>query len=146
MPPLEALAEAMVQELNNSELTPEFIARWDYLPDFNVEEFSSQDPIDVLFVVKSESTKVLSRVQLETQLDIQVAIRKRVDATDKATISAIRELCESIHYYWAPPRNRRIAAVQKVWLETVVDMAYSPDDLKQHLFYSVATLSFGITR
>lgn len=146
MPPLESLADAMVTQLNASGLTPTFTARWDYDTDFDTARKLPTDPIDVLLLVKAEETSVLNRIQLGTQMEIEIAIRAKLANRTKATVLAIRELCEAISYYWAPPRERRIAAVNKVWLKTRIDQVYDPAALKQNLYQSVATLTFGITR
>lgn len=147
MPPLEALADAMVAALNASDLTPRFVARWDYLTTYDIEDRTPEDPADILLLIRRETTSVLNRAILETSLDVQVVIRKKIGEADKETILPLRELAESVYYYWAPPRERRIASVQKVWTGTVVDMPYEPDELREkHLFFSIATLTFGLTR
>lgn len=147
MPPLESLADAMVAQLNASDLTPAFTARWDYDTEFALADNKPTYPIDVLLLVKSEETTVLNRIQLGTELEIEIAIRSKMANHLRATILPIRQLCDSIYYFWAPPRERRIASVNKVWLKTRVDQVYDPSCLKsERKFQSVATLTFGITR
>lgn len=146
MPPLEALAEAMVTQLNAEEFASDFVARWDYDTVFDADQHSPGDPVDVLLLIKSEETSVLNRVQLGTELTIEMVVRTTVKDTSKDTLLPLRELCESLFYYWAPPRERRIASVQKVWLRTNVDMPYSVPALGENQFTAVGSLTFGITR
>jgi len=147
MPPLEALADAMVAALNASDLTPAFVARWDYLTTYDIEDHRPEDPVDVLLLIRRAETSVLNRGICGAELDIQIVIRAKIGEADKESILPLRTLADSIYHYWAPPRERRLSAVQKVWLRTTEDMPYEPDELREkHLFFSIATLTFGLTR
>ncbi len=147
MPPLEALAAAMVTALAESDLAPSFVAEWSYDTTNEVDKLKVDDPIEIRLLVKAEETNVLNRVLLGTEMEIEVVVRKKIADTDRATVLALREFCETVFYFWAPPNERRIASVNKVWLTTVVDLPFSPDDLRtNHLFLAIATLTFGITR
>lgn len=146
MPPLEALADAMVAQLNAAELSADFVARWDYETVFDKDEHNPGDPADVLLLIKSEETSSLNRALLGTELTIEMVVRCCMKDSKKDTILPLRELCESLFYFWAPPQERRVSSVQKVWLRTVVDMPYSVPDLGTNLFTAVGSLTFGITR
>lgn len=146
MPPLESLSAAMVTALNASGLTPAFTARWDYDTSFVMQSVKAADPIDVLVLPKGETTSILNRVQLGTELEIEIAIRAKLPNKERSTVLAIRELCDSIFYFWATPAARRIDSVNKVWLRTELDQAFDSEGLSQLRFQAVATLTFGITR
>lgn len=147
MPPLEALADAMVAALNASDLTPRFVARWDYLTTYDIEDHRPEDPVDVLLLIRRGETSVLNRGICGAELEIQIVIRAKIGEADKESILPLRTLADSIYHYWAPTRERRLSVVQKVWLRTTEDMPYEPDELREkHLFFSIATLTFGLTR
>jgi len=100
-----------------------------------------------LLLVDGEETSALTRSTLGTELQIQVVVRAKVENAERDTVLALREFCELLFYFWAPPRARRVAGVDRVWLKTTVDVPFDPVELKTtRLFFALATLSFGITR
>jgi hypothetical protein len=146
MPPLETLADAMVTQLNTESLSAPFVARWGYDPKFVLEKHKATDPADVLILVSSEETSLLTRATLQTEMSLEIVIQAKLANQDRATVLGLRQLCESIYYLWAPPQPRAVQGSKKIWTATRVDVTFDPEAIPSLYFFSLATLTFGITR
>jgi len=140
-----SLAEAVKDELNAAVSGGEFGAVSFTARRVNVPLFDLADLTDIHVTVvgRSFAEQVASRSDSAADLDIDVAVQKKVPSVDPSEIDPLADLVESIMAFF---RNRRLAGMASAsWTGTRNEMLYIPEHLdEKRLFTSVVTLSYRL--
>lgn len=132
------MAEAVVNELNATSFSQTFTARRSYLPRSDLAEMKD---LHVTVVPKGLGTELHDRRQLRKDVQVDVAVQKKLDKCDNAEIDALEGLVEEIAEHFQAKRQ----VGQAVWLKTDHPAIYAPEHLEQlRQFTSVITLTFRV--
>jgi hypothetical protein len=136
------IADAVAAELNGHTFSQPFEAKRYYRPLFDLAAMSA---LHVSVVPKGVSAERMDRSRHQEEYQVDVAVQKKVEALDNATLDLLAGLVEEIGLFL---RDRRLAACPAaVWLRTENVPIYAPehlDELRQ--FTSVLTLTFRVVR
>lgn len=137
-----ALADAVVTALNGAvdgTFNAEFTAVRAYRPQFNLEGLET---LRVSVVPRSLAMEAATRTSLQRDVQIDVAVQKKVNVDDAAVIDAQMALVEQIAEFF---KFKRLPSVGAIWLVTQNAPIYSAEHLEQHrVFTSMLTLTFRI--
>jgi hypothetical protein len=136
------IADAVVAELNGHTFSQPLTAARHYRPLFDLKDMAA---LHVSVVPKGASAERLDRSRHQEEYQVDVAVQKKVEALDNATLDPLAGLVEEIGLFL---RDRRLASYPAaVWLRTENVPIYAPehlDELRQ--FTSVLTLTFRVVR
>jgi len=139
------IAEAVKDELNAGVAAGSF-GTWQFaaarlnVPLFDLADLKS---VHVSVVGRSFAESPISRSDTSTDLEIDVAVQKKVSSVEPAEIDPLADLVEAVIGFF---RNRRLTGMtDAVWRSTRNDMMYIPEHLdEKRLFTSVITLSYRV--
>jgi hypothetical protein len=136
------IAEAVTQELNGATFSQAFTAQRAYLPIFELPEM--QD-LHVTVVPKSVSILPGGRSHNQHDYAIDVAVQKKLNATDNTEIDPLLSLVDEIADHF---RLKRLDSYPgAVWVKTDNEPVYDPEHLDRlRQFTSVLTLTFRVAR
>jgi hypothetical protein len=136
------IADAVVAELNGHTFSQPLTAARYYRPLFDLKDMAA---LHVSVVPKGVSVERLDRSRHQEEYQVDVAVQKKVEALDNATLDALAGLVEEIRLFL---QDRRLTSYPAaVWLRTENVPIYAPehlDELRQ--FTSVLTLTFRVVR
>lgn len=133
------LADALVDDLNaNVAFAQEFTARRAYLPLRDLKDFAT---LQVTVLLKSTSTKPIDRKSDQRDVELVVAVQRKVNPDDLDAVDNLIALVEQI----AAHVNRGRLADQAVHTGTVIDPLVAQDHLlEQRIFTSILTFTYRI--
>lgn len=139
------IAEAVKDELNLGVTAGafgvwQFAARRLNVPLFDLADLKN---VHVTVVGRSYEEETVSRADTRADLDIDVAVQKKVASVEPAEIDPLADLVEAVIAYF---RNRRLTGCPEAsWRATKNEMPYIPEHLdEKRLFTSVITLSYRL--
>ena len=136
------IADAVVTELNGHTFSQPLTAVRYYRPVFDLAEMSA---LHVSVVPKAVAIERLNRSRHQEDYQVDVAVQKKVDAVDNATLDPLTALVQEVADFL---RGRRLAAYPgAVCVGVRNEPIYAPehlDDLRQ--FTSVLTLTYRVVR
>jgi hypothetical protein len=142
---LTDIASAVETELNAAPagtFEPAFTAQRAYLPQYELKDMAD---LHVTVVPKGVVVQSASRAVSQYDYSIDVAVQKKLAATDPAEIDPLMALVEQIADFF---RQRRLSAYPSAaWVRTEHTHLYAQEhmsDLRQ--FTSVLTLTFRVMR
>ena len=132
------IAAAVVAELNARTFSPAFTAVRTYLPVYDLAEMAD---LHVTVVPKGVTSQQASRDASQFEISVDIAVQKKLAATDNAEIDPLMDLAEEIAEFL---RQRRLAAFPAAaWVRTEHVAVYSPEHLEQlRQFTSVMTVVY----
>lgn len=121
---------------------PAFIAQRYYRPVFDLAEMSS---LHVSAVPKGVTVERADRARNQYDLQVDVAVQKKLQAADNAELDALMALVQEIADFF---RLRRLATYPgAVWIKTENVPVFAPEHLEEYRqFTSVLTLTFRVVR
>jgi hypothetical protein len=129
---------------NGAYTAPTFVSRWHYDTTYLLDDKNSDSPVDVLFVPKSEDLEQETRTNLDGNIEIDIAIRKKLNRIDRDEIEALRVFADKVFYHWV---SVRLPITDATLVKTNIVALYVVEDLLSKLcFFSVATLTFEATK
>ena len=139
------IAEAVKDELNLGVAAGAFGAVQFAALRVNVPLFDLADlkAVHVTVVGRSFEQEPVSRADTSTDVEIDVAVQKKVGSVEPAEIDPLADLVEAVIVFF---RNRRLAGKpDAMWRSTKNDMLYIPEHLdEKRLFTSVVTLTYRV--
>ncbi len=134
------VADAVVAELNATTFSRPFEARRCYLPRLDLAEMAG---LYVTVVPKEVTVIQASRSSNRYDCTVDVALQKKLDATDNAQIDPLMGLVDELAGHF---ENKRLDSYPgAVWTKTEHGAIYAPehlDDLRQ--FTSLLTFTFSM--
>ena len=136
------IADAVVAELSAGTFSQPFEAKRHYLPLFNLPEMKD---LHVSVVPKGVAITSLSRGANQHDVQIDVAVQKKLDAEANTEIDTLMGLVEEIADFF---RLRRLASYPNaVWTKTENLPVYAQEHLAEmRQFTSVLTMTFRVAR
>ena len=138
MPTVVEVAEAVKTALNAGAFSMPFTAERRYLPRFELEEM---EELHVTVVPKGVELVQASRGRSQTDVKVDVAVQKKLEAADAAELDPLMALVEEIAEHF---KARRLPGMpQAVWLKTENVPVYSQEHMQElRQFTSVVTFTF----
>jgi len=135
---LKDQADAVAAILNAAELSQSFTAAVAYDPYAELADLST---LSVMVVPRAEEEAAIDRSQITAQSQVDIGIRKALDAVTPAAVDPYLDLCEEIKALF---RRRVLDTTPRAcWTATTQDPTWFPDDLAdKHQFTAVITLTF----
>ena len=134
------IADAVVTELNAGSFSVPFTAERLYRPDF---ELSDMKDLHVSVVPHGLEMSTAGRVLSQHDVQIDVAVQKKLDAADNAEIDALMGLVEELAEFLRTKRQFGDA----VWVRTENSPVYSQEHLGElRQFTSVLTATFRVVK
>jgi len=135
------IADAVVAELNAGSFSQPFAAERHYLPVFELDDIKN---LRVTVVPKGVAIQATGRNSNQHDVEIDIAVQKKLTKTDPAEIDPLMALVEEIADRF---RFKRFASPDAVWIRTQNEPAYAQEHLDQfRVFTSLLTLTFRIIR
>ena len=133
------IADAVAAELNNAELSQEFIAEVNLKPEFELKDLK-----ELKITVVPKSLKFSGATRQESGREVQIDIGVQKKTADPEQLAALLQLVEEIAGIFD---RKRLTGYQKaVCVEIENDPVYDPEHLRQYRqFTSVVTLKFRVT-
>ena len=140
-----SVADAIVAELGTAPadtFNQAFTAARHYRPQFDLAELRT---LRVSVVPKGITITSLGRNSNQHDINVDVAVQKKVDADDLEVLDGLMLLTEQIANFF---RLRRLSKMpEAIWIKTENVPVYSPEHLEtKQVFTSVLTLTFRIVR
>jgi hypothetical protein len=135
---LADIADAVVAELNGHTFSQTFTAERSWRPLKALEELSD---LTVIVVPKAWSQERLDRSSMQRDVDIDVAVLKKLAAGDNSEVDGLMALVEEIADFL---RGRNLSGVPGArWIKVACDPIYSPSHFdEQRLFLSPQTHTY----
>ena len=134
------IATAVVEALNAGEFSQEFTAVRHYLPTFDLKDMKD---LHVSVVPKGVEMSTAGRGLAQDDVQIDVAVQKKLSAGDLAEIDALVALVQEIADFVRSTGRFGDAA----WVRTENTPIYSPEHLENlRQFTSVLTLTLRVVR
>jgi hypothetical protein len=134
------IATAVVEALNAGEFSQEFTAVRHYLPTFDLKDMKD---LHVSVVPKGVEMSLAGRGLPQDDVQIDVAVQKKLTAADLAEIDALVALVQEIADFVRTTGKFGDSA----WMKTENVPIYSPEHLEQlRQFTSVLTLTLRMVR
>ncbi len=139
MPLLIDISNAVAAELNNAELSQDFIAEVNLKPEFELKDLK-----ELKITVVPKSLKFSGATRQESGKEVQIDIGVQKKTADPEQLAALLQLVEEIAGIFD---RKRLAEYQKaVCIGTENEPVYDPEHLRQYRqFTSVVTLKFRVT-
>jgi len=139
------IADAVVTVLNDaaSPLTGQAVAARHYQPVFDLQDMKD---LHVTVVPRGVEMTSASRIQVQSDVQIDIGIQKKLTTDQLAEIDALMELVDQIAGYL---RQRALAfsGGAAVWVRSENTPIYAPEHLDQlRQFTSVLTLTYRVMR
>jgi hypothetical protein len=136
------IAEAVKDELNGHEFGMEFEATRGYLPLFDLAEMKD---LHVTVVPKGMTMEMARRDAARHDVQLDVAVQKKLDAADNSEIDALMALVEEISDFL---RFRRLEGLPgAAWLKVENAPVYSQEHLSEmRQITSVLTVTYRVMR
>ena len=136
------VADAVVAELNAEQFDEPFTAVRSYLPKYDLAEMKD---LHVTVVPKGVTIAPGTRARNQHDVQIDVAVQKKLSAADNQEIDALTDLVDRIADRF---RLKRLDAMPSaVWVGTAHEPIYAPEHMDQlRQFTSVLTLTFRLMR
>jgi hypothetical protein len=138
------IADAVVAELNTAAPTliaGGFVAERHYRPVMDLRELAE---LKVTVVPRGVTITPANRAGNQSDVQIDVAVQKKVDDADSAALDELMVLVERIGDLFS---HRRLAGASATWAKTENKPIYSAEHLEQYrTFTSVVTLTFRMSR
>jgi len=138
------IVDAVAAELNTGvaadKFSLSFVAARHYVPRFNLEDMAD---LHVTIVPRGVEQAKASRVLLQSDVQVDVAVQKKLDACSLAEVDELMGLVEEISDFLRT--NRLSACSQASWVRAENVPVYSQEHLDQYRqFTSVVTLTFRV--
>ena len=142
MHPCIALADAIVEYLNDGSFALSFDANRRLAPSFSLQELES---LQVSVVPKVLSVAPFSRTEFTYDIGVDIGIQKRVDPQSDAEIDSLMTLVAEVLDYLL---NATIPGHPSArWTESKNEPIYSPQTLdEKRVFMSVITVMYSVTK
>jgi hypothetical protein len=149
---IQDVAQAVADALNDGAFAGEFTAARTALPVFDLRDLGT---LTVSVVPRKQEISPLDRASDRHDVQVDVAVAKKVEATDNNTIDALLDLVQRIMDHLnrrnleesATPSATRALGGQYLWRRVQNAPVYSPDHLREkRLFISVITLTYSVMR
>ena len=135
------IAEAVVTELNGATFGQPIQAERQYLPLFELEQLKD---LRVTVVPKSQAIEATSRSTNQHDIDIDIAVQKKLPQTTPAEIDPLMVLVQELADHF---RFKRLTSPDAVWIKTQNEPVYAPEHLDRfRVFTSILTLTFRVLR
>lgn len=135
------IADAVVADLNTGSFSQAFNAARHYLPEFELDDIKD---LRVTVVPKAVAIQAIGRNSNQHDVDIDVAVQKKLTKTDATEIDPLLALVEEIADRF---RFKRLMSPDAVWIRTQNEPVYAQEHLDQfRVFTSLLTLTFRIIR
>ncbi len=135
---IATLADEVVAQLNGHEFSMALTAQWLYRPDF---ELSEMQDLHVTVVPRALEMTTSGRALSQQDIQIDVAVQKKLTAADNAEIDALMDLIEEIAEFFRATRQFG----QAVWVRTENSPIYSQEHLGElRQFISVLTVTLRV--
>lgn len=141
-----------VTDLLNAEFSGDFTAERRYLPDVNLPDVpaAAADPPLVTVVPRADDVTVLTRREQQEEIQIDIAVRKRLPEGVKPESDAARtiidgliELCRDIALSFQPGEIG--SGTDAEWLGTKIDPVFDRDSLRDNrVFFCVITATYRV--
>ena len=136
------IATAVVSELNGQAayfVPATFTAVRAHMP---LEDLADLKTLHVTVVTRSFSQELSSRADIQTEIEVDVAVQHKVAPEDNTPMDALNTLVERIIKFF----ERRVLSgyEQAIWTKTENALLYIPEHLKKRLFTSVITLTYRL--
>lgn len=134
------IAAAVVAELNgtSSPLAGQATAARHYLPQLDLIQLAS---LAVSVVPRSMEHTRISRASVQSDVQIDIAVQKKLTSGDNAEVDALMGLVEAVDAFLC---GRPLALCSgALWLSSKHEPIYAPEHLDDHrVFTSVLTLTY----
>lgn len=136
------IADAVLQDLGASGFSQAFTAARDYLPVYELEDVKD---LCVTVVPKGVAIQSTGRNSNQHDVEIDVAVQKKLPKIDAAEIDPLLALVEEIADHF---RFKRLTGYPgAVWVRTANEPVYAQEHLDQlRVFTSILTLTFRVIR
>lgn len=136
------IADAVAAELNSGAFSQPFEAKREYLPRFELPDMKT---LQVTVVPKGMIVTPGTRSRNQHDVEIDVAVQKKLAAEDSAQIDGLMDLVDEIANQF---RLKRIDGFPlAIWVKTEHDPLYAQEHMDQlGQFTSVLTLTFRLMR
>lgn len=135
------IADAVVVDLNAGSFSQAFNAERHYLPVFDLDDIKD---LRVTVVPKGIAIEATGRNSNQHDVEIDVAVQKKLVKTDATAIDPLMALVEEIADRF---RFKRFTSPDAVWIRTQNEPVYAQEHLDQfRVFTSLLTLTFRIIR
>lgn len=135
------IADAVVADLNAGSFSQSFNAERDYLPVFELDDIKD---LRVTVVPKGIAIQATGRNSNQHDVEIDIAVQKKLTKTDATEIDPLMALVEEIADRF---RFKRFTSPDAVWIRTQNEPVYAQEHLDQfRVFTSLLTLTFRIIR
>lgn len=137
-----AIAQAVTEELNaaGAALPATFLAERAYEPVYDAEELKA---LRVTVVPRALSIEQVNRAAAANEVQVDVAVQRKLDAPTPAAVDPLLELIEAIVAYL---RGRRLAAAPgAAWVRAAIAPLWEPQMLRDaRILTAVATVTYRI--
>ena len=139
------IAEALVTALNAHAFSVALTAERHYLPSFELKELKD---LRVTVVPKGVAMSMAGRGISQHDVQIDVAVQKKLTAADNAEIDELMGLVEEIAEFVRAERRLVLpAAGEALWVNAANEPVYAPEHLaEQRTFTSVLTLTYRVIK
>lgn len=136
------IANAVIAALNAGTFSQTFTAERQYLPIFELEDVKG---LRVTVVPKGVAIQSAGRNNNQHDVDIDVAVQKKLTKTDDTEIDPLMTLVEELADHF---RLKRLTTYPNaIWTKTQNEPVYAQEHLDQfRTFTSVLTLTFRVIR
>jgi hypothetical protein len=132
------IADAVVAELNGHEFSQEFTALRAYRPEYDLREMGD---LRVTVVPKAVEMTTAGRGIAQSDIQIDLAVQKKLSACDNAEIDTLMGLVQEIAEFIRS--TGRFGGA--VWVKTENSPIYAPEHLgEMRLFTSVLTVTLRV--
>ncbi|MBI1374494.1 MAG: hypothetical protein GC159_17390 [Phycisphaera sp.] len=137
--PVVDISIAVTDALNAATFSPPFMAERGYLPKAELPELAN---LHVTVVPKGEVIITADRTRAQHDVQVDVAVQKKVDPNDTAAIDTLMELMRAI-----ADHLRTVRPAGAAWIKTEHKPTYSPDHLERFsVLTAVTTLTYRTRR
>jgi len=134
------ITQAVVSELNGGAFSLAFTAERAYLPCFDLQEMQS---LHVTVVARSVSQSKLDRGRCQKEIEIDIAVQKRVAGETEAELDPLMDLVQEIGDYLS---GRELGGVPNaIWVKTVNEPIFAQEHLSEmRQFTSLLTVTYRV--
>lgn len=136
------VADAVVADLNTGSFSQPASAQRHYLPAFELKDMGT---LHVSVVPKGIELQAAARAVVQTDVQIDVGVQKKLSSVEPAEIDPLMRLVEEIADHF---RTHRLTGLpEAMWVKTANVPVFAPEHLAElRQFTSVLTLTFRVLR
>lgn len=129
------ITQAVVDELNDHDFGTPFAAKRHYAPAYEVKDIKD---LTVTVVPAAIEHELASRESTACEFKVDIAVQKKLDSQDAATVDPLLELVQLIRERF----DCRNVLPGVSWVKTTNEPVYSPEYMHRRVFTSVVTLTY----